>query len=181
MENRVMSIARHVTRAGLCGAVLALGVAACRQGETNGARNGDSAAGGGVANASTSTGDDIARVEKIAMRPFSGSVQDASSGRQAFLDYNCYGCHGGLAGGAMGPSLRDDEWKFGGTDEQILSSIADGRPAGMPAWKGVVPADQLRHLVVYIRSLRSREEPTWFFAPGDTSTKAAFLAQGTAP
>jgi cytochrome c oxidase cbb3-type subunit 3 len=176
-----MRIARHLTTARLCAAVLALGVA-CQQGETKSARTSDSArGGGGVANASTSTGNDIPQVQKIAMRPFSASVQQANAGRQAFLAYNCYGCHGGLAGGAMGPSLRDDTWKFGGTDEEIMSSIANGRPAGMPAWKGVIPVDQQRDLVVYIRSLRSREEPTWFFAPGDTSTKTAFLAQGTTP
>jgi cytochrome c oxidase cbb3-type subunit 3 len=176
-----MRIARHLTPARLCGAVLALGVA-CQQGETKIPRNSDSArGGGGVANASTSTGNDIAQVQQIAMRQFGASVQQANAGRKAFLAYNCYGCHGGLGGGAMGPSLRDDKWKFGGTDAEIMSSIADGRPAGMPTWKGVIPVDQQRDLVVYIRSLRTREEPTWFFAPGDTSTKTAFLAQGTTP
>jgi cytochrome c oxidase cbb3-type subunit 3 len=72
----------------------------------------------------------------------------------------------------MGPSLRDDEWKFGGSDAEIASSVADGRPAGMPAWKGVIPDADMPKLLVYIRSLRSTQEPTFFFAVNDTTTRA---------
>jgi len=107
------------------------------------------------------------------MRTFNGNRDDAVAGRQLFIKYNCYGCHGGLAGGAMGPSLRDDEWKYGGTDSAIASSVANGRPAGMPAWKGKIPDADMGKLLVYIRSLRTPEEPTFFFAVNDTTTHTA--------
>jgi len=116
-------------------------------------------------------------VQQIAMRTFNGNAQDAIAGRQAFLKYNCVGCHGGLAGGAMGPSLRDSTWKFGGSDEQILNTLHNGRPAGMPAWKGKIPDSTLKQIIVYIHSMRTPQEPTFFFAANDTSTiKPAFLA-----
>jgi mono/diheme cytochrome c family protein len=108
----------------------------------------------------------------VALRPFHGDPQQAKQGRQLFIDYNCYGCHGGLAGGAMGPSLRDTAWKYGGTDSAIVASIRDGRPAGMPKWAGTIPDTGLTRLLVYIRSLRTTAEPTFFFSPNDTTTHA---------
>ena len=114
-------------------------------------------------------------VQDVAMRTFNGDKAAAVAGRQAFLKYNCYGCHGGLAGGAMGPSLRDDEWKYGGTDEQILNTLHQGRPAGMPAWKGVASEAELKNIVTYIRSMRSEQEPTFFFSVNDTTTHAGTL------
>jgi cytochrome c oxidase cbb3-type subunit 3 len=110
--------------------------------------------------------------EGVALRPFHGDLQQAKQGRQIFLTFNCYGCHGGLAGGAMGPSLRDTAWKYGGTDSAIVASIRDGRPAGMPKWAGTIPDTGIARLLVYIRSLRTTAEPTFFFSPTDTTTHA---------
>jgi mono/diheme cytochrome c family protein len=104
----------------------------------------------------------------VAMREFHGDEAVAKQGRELFIRFNCYGCHGGLAGGAMGPSLRDTTWKFGGTDSAIFSSIHDGRPAGMPTWGATLSKDQIATLIVYIRSLRTSAEPTFFWA-SDTS------------
>jgi mono/diheme cytochrome c family protein len=108
----------------------------------------------------------------VALRPFHGDPQQAVQGRQMFITFNCYGCHGGLAGGAMGPSLRDTIWKYGGTDSAITASIRDGRPAGMPKWAGTIPDTGFARLIVYIRSLRTSAEPTFFFSPTDTTTHA---------
>jgi mono/diheme cytochrome c family protein len=115
----------------------------------------------------------------VALRPFTGDPQLAKQGRQLFINYNCYGCHGGLAGGAMGPSLRDTIWKFGGTDSAIVSSIRDGRPAGMPSWAGTIPDTGMARLLVYIRSLRTSAEPTFFFSPTDTTTHADLQASAS--
>ena len=84
----------------------------------------------------------------VAMREFHGDEAVAKQGRELFIRFNCYGCHGGLAGGAMGPSLRDTTWKFGGTDSAIFSSIHDGRPAGMPTWGSMLSKDQISTLIV---------------------------------
>lgn len=117
-------------------------------------------------------GDTTSAAGGIALRPFHGDPQQARQGRQFFIEYNCYGCHGGLAGGAMGPSLRDTAWKYGGTDSAIVASIRDGRPAGMPKWAGTISDTAIAQLVVYIRSLRTSAEPTFFFSPTDTTTHA---------
>jgi cbb3-type cytochrome c oxidase subunit III len=106
----------------------------------------------------------------VALRPFTGDTAVAQQGRVLFLKNNCYSCHGGLAGGGMGPSLRDTTWKYGGTDEAIFSSVHDGRPMGMPAWGGTLSADEIKTILVYVRSLRTPAEPTGFFwAVGDTT------------
>jgi cytochrome c oxidase cbb3-type subunit 3 len=129
-------------------ALIALAVGACNKGKEQ--------AGGGNTNAQ-------GNVENVSNRPFHGNVQQARMGRYLFVEYNCSGCHGGLGGGAMGPSLRDTIWKYGGTDQQIHASIADGRPMGMPPWKDMLSDSQIGDMVQYIRSLRTSAEPTFFF------------------
>jgi cytochrome c oxidase cbb3-type subunit III len=91
--------------------------------------------------------------------PFTGNAMAAAAGRRLFVWYNCYGCHGGHGGGGMGPSLRDKVWLYGGRDDQIFDSIAQGRPKGMPAWGTRIPQDQIWQLIAYIRSMRTLSEP----------------------
>ncbi|HEY9450992.1 MAG TPA: c-type cytochrome, partial [Gemmatimonadaceae bacterium] len=67
------------------------------------------------------------------------------------------------AGGAMGPSLRDTVWKYGGSDEQIVASIHGGRPMGMPGWGDMLSEGQINDIVAYIRSIRTTAEPKFFF------------------
>jgi hypothetical protein len=110
--------------------------------------------------------------DDMGRRNFSGDKKLAVQGRQLFLEYNCYGCHGGLAGGAMGPSLRDTTWKYGGTDSLIYHSIHDGRPMGMPPWAGRLNDRQIGAIIQYIRSLRTGDEPQFFFAQGGDTTAA---------
>ena len=52
--------------------------------------------------------------------PFANDPVALQEGRKLFNWYNCSGCHGGHAGGGMGPSLRDKVWLFGDRDDQIL-------------------------------------------------------------
>jgi cytochrome c oxidase cbb3-type subunit III len=90
--------------------------------------------------------------------PFNGDRSAAGDGRQLFVRFNCSGCHGGRAGGGMGPSLRDVDWMYGSTDAQIFSSIAEGRAHGMPAWGTKLNEDQIWKLVAYIKTLRTQNE-----------------------
>jgi hypothetical protein len=113
--------------------------------------------------------------DDMGQRNFGGDKKLAVAGREIFLAYNCYGCHGGLAGGAMGPSLRDTTWKYGGSDSAIYHSIHDGRPMGMPPWAGRLDDREIGAVIQYIRSIRTRDEPQFFFAQGnfDSVAKAA--------
>ncbi|HEU4616566.1 MAG TPA: c-type cytochrome [Gammaproteobacteria bacterium] len=91
--------------------------------------------------------------------PFGAEGSVLAEGRRLFVWFNCYGCHGGRAGGGMGPSLRDHVWLYGKTDQDIFNSIAEGRQHGMPAWGTKLPAEQLWKITAYIQSLGTPTEP----------------------
>jgi len=91
--------------------------------------------------------------------PFEDDLAAAVEGRHLFRFYNCEGCHGGRAGGGMGPSLRDAEWLYGAGSQEIFNSIAQGRSYGMPAWGTKLPPAQIWLLVSYIESLNTSVEP----------------------
>jgi cytochrome c oxidase cbb3-type subunit 3 len=94
----------------------------------------------------------------VATNPFGSSPLAARAGRQWFLGYNCAGCHGGHAGGGMGPSLRDKTWRYGSSSAHIFDSIAEGRSNGMPAWGVKLPEEHIWQLVSYIQTLGTEEE-----------------------
>jgi len=91
--------------------------------------------------------------------PYAQDRTAATEGRQLFVRFNCSGCHGGRAGGGMGPSLRDVDWLYGNREAQVYSSIAEGRAHGMPSWQPRLTPDQIWKLVTYIHSLRTAGEP----------------------
>ena len=91
--------------------------------------------------------------------PYANDPAAAAEGRRLFNQYNCSGCHGGRAGGGMGPNLRDSVWTYGSSDVHLFADLVEGRPAGMPAWGGKIPEDQMWKLVSYIHSLATPQEP----------------------
>jgi cytochrome c oxidase cbb3-type subunit 3 len=93
------------------------------------------------------------------VNPYEGNLSATAEGRQLFVRFNCSGCHGGRAGGGMGPSLRDVDWRYGSSDAQVFSTITEGRDQGMPAWGTKISEDQIWKLVAYIHSLRTPNEP----------------------
>ena len=90
--------------------------------------------------------------------PYTGNRDALAEGRQLFVRFNCSGCHGGRAGGGMGPSLRDVDWLYGSADVQVFSSIAEGRAHGMPSWGVKLTDDQVWKIVAYIKTLRTPNE-----------------------
>jgi cytochrome c oxidase cbb3-type subunit 3 len=85
--------------------------------------------------------------------PFEGDRAKIREGGVLFVSYNCLDCHGADGSGAMGPSLADGRWHFGGTAGEVYQSIYEGRPDGMPAWGGRIADDQIWRLVAYVQSL----------------------------
>jgi cytochrome c oxidase cbb3-type subunit III len=75
-----------------------------------------------------------------------------SQGKMLFSSYNCSGCHAN-GGGGMGPALMDDQWIYGYEPDQVYQTILEGRPNGMPTFRGKIPDEQLRQLAAYVRSL----------------------------
>src|SRR5215207_6947985 len=47
--------------------------------------------------------------------PYEGNPERIAEGAKLFIAYNCLDCHGAEGAGAMGPSLQDNRWHFGGT------------------------------------------------------------------
>ena len=86
--------------------------------------------------------------------PFDRDPQATTVGSQLYHSYNCIDCHGMDGSGAMGPSLADGRWRFGGSPSQVFESIYQGRPQGMPAWGGRISDSDVWRLVAYVRSLQ---------------------------
>ena len=90
--------------------------------------------------------------------PFKGDSASAAEGATLFGSFNCDGCHAGGAVGFVGPSLADGRWRYGGTDGEIYTSIFYGRPKGMPAWGGTLPANAIWKLVTYLQTLQPAKD-----------------------
>jgi cytochrome c oxidase cbb3-type subunit III len=83
---------------------------------------------------------------------YDNNANAIAKGQELYTWMNCVGCHS-HGGGGMGPPLMDDQWRYGGRIDQIATTIAEGRPNGMPAWRGKLTDDQIWQLAAYVRSL----------------------------
>jgi len=81
-----------------------------------------------------------------------------AEGQRLFKQMNCVGCHS-RGGGGMGPALMDDKWIYGGQVENIAASIREGRPNGMPSWRGKIAEDDIWKLAAYVHALSSQGSP----------------------
>lgn len=89
--------------------------------------------------------------------PSAGAYQESrwavSQGQTFYEQYNCAGCHSPGGGGGMGPPLNDEEWIYGSDPENVFATVVEGRPNGMPSFRGRIDDAQLWQLVAYVRSL----------------------------
>jgi cytochrome c oxidase cbb3-type subunit 3 len=84
--------------------------------------------------------------------PYENRAYDVSEGKKLFGAYNCIGCHAN-GGGGIGPPLMDADWIYGPEPQNIYATIVEGRPNGMPSFRGKIPEYQVWELVAYVRSL----------------------------
>lgn len=87
-----------------------------------------------------------------AANPYIKNAPGIADGQQYYMQMNCVGCHF-HGGGGIGPALMDERWIYGGDPENIFSSIVEGRPNGMPSYRGKMTDDQVWKLVAYVQSL----------------------------
>jgi cytochrome c oxidase cbb3-type subunit III len=78
-----------------------------------------------------------------------------AQGQRLYAWMNCVGCHS-HGGGGMGPPLMDAEWRYGGSMEQIVDTIIEGRPNGMPSFDQKLTEQQAWQLAAYVRSLSAQ-------------------------
>ena len=86
---------------------------------------------------------------------FEGNAFHIAQGQRLYAWMNCAGCHA-HGGGGMGPPLMDDEWRYGGEMGEIVATILDGRPNGMPPFRHRVTEDQAWQLAAFVRALSAQ-------------------------
>lgn len=87
--------------------------------------------------------------------PIASLQQDGmamASARRLFRD-NCAACHGAEANGLAGlfPNLRDGDWNWGGTAEQIEQTIRNGRIAVMVPWQPILGDAGVEAVSAYVK------------------------------
>lgn len=125
-------------------------------------------------------------LDKIAATPVADIVKDAelsqfaNAGGAAAFKVNCSPCHGsGAAGGNGYPNLNDDDWMWGGSIDEIHTTITHGvrstddldtHASEMPVFSdGVLDAEQIRQVSAFVYSLS-----------GGTVSDAALVEPGKA-
>ena len=92
---------------------------------------------------------DAMAAEQVALDPKAQHI-----GEHLFLN-NCAQCHGSDARGTKGfPNLTDGDWLYGGSPEQIRTSITQGRQGNMPPMAAVVGSpEDVKNLAHHVLSL----------------------------
>lgn len=80
------------------------------------------------------------------------SAYALAQGKLYYRWFNCTGCHA-QGGGAIGPALMDENWIYGKDPAAIFATIMEGRPNGMPSFRGRIPEEQAWEIVAYVRSM----------------------------
>jgi mono/diheme cytochrome c family protein len=99
----------------------------------------------------------------VAMKnPVPANAASLGAGKKLY-DTQCASCHGptgkgdGKGGALLKPlpaDLTDKEWKHGGTDADLYTTIRDGvKQTGMAAYGSRIPARDIWNLVNYLRTL----------------------------
>ena len=83
---------------------------------------------------------------------YEGNAFQIAQGQRYYAWMNCAGCHF-HGGGGIGPPLMDSDWRYGGSMQQIVDTILEGRPNGMPSFKNKITQAQAWQLAAYVRSL----------------------------
>ncbi|GLP96087.1 cytochrome-c oxidase, cbb3-type subunit III [Paraferrimonas sedimenticola] len=114
-------------------------------------------------------------VEELAQDPEAIKV-----GRRLYLQ-NCALCHGSDAKGAKGfPNIADGNWIWGGSGEEIKTTLMNGRSGMMPP-KGGLPItdEEVPALAEYVISLSGREHDAAKAAEGQKAyMKGCFACHG---
>jgi cytochrome c oxidase cbb3-type subunit 3 len=118
-----------------------------------------------------------AQVDEVASHvlSLSGKAKDNPTGAQLFAD-NCTVCHGPDGKGSRkvgAPNLTDAIWQYGGTREDIVSSVTNAHHGVMPAWRDRLSPVTIRMLAAYVHSLGGGEAAP---APAATTAPVAALS-----
>jgi len=82
---------------------------------------------------------------------------DAAAGAAKY-DQLCAACHGPKARGGQGADLTQPIYVHGSGDDNVVHSIRDGQPDGMPAFRDRLTDADLTDLVAFLKVRRA--DPT---------------------
>lgn len=111
-----------------------------------------------VAAADAKFGPIFAQYEQTSIPELAANEAAVIAGERLYVSY-CAVCHGSDARGATGfPNLRDGDWLYGDSPEQIEASIMNGRTGVMPAWEAPLGgAEGVEKVANYVMSLAGRD------------------------
>ena len=103
--------------------------------------------------------------------------QGRQLGERLFID-NCAACHGrhGQGNQLLGaPDLGDADWLGGGSAQDVMNSIRNGRTGAMPAW-GALGDAAVKGLAQYVLALSGQAHDATAAAAGEAVFKATCIA-----
>ncbi|MDX3899235.1 MAG: cytochrome c [Sphingobium sp.] len=99
---------------------------------------------------------------------FEKSAWHVSEGQRLYTQFNCVECHA-HGGGGIGVPLIDDQWIYGSSSPQIVATLIQGRPNGMPSYRRLLTEEQMWQLAAYVRSMAGQVPKDVPPSRGDTA------------
>ena len=102
---------------------------------------------------------DVARYVQVLA--YNASENERSDRGKVIYEENCAVCHGGMGEGNQelgAPALNNQVWLYGGDRKTLIETITEGRAAKMTSFKELLSEDDIKRLVVYVRSLSDIQE-----------------------
>lgn len=84
--------------------------------------------------------------------PYEKDPKSVAEGQGIYREH-CAECHGDSLKGDVGPDLTA-HLKYGETDKDLYTSIAEGRPDGMPGFGSRLGRDRIWKILAYVDSVR---------------------------
>ncbi len=113
-----------------------------------------------VAQSNERYGPIFAKFAETDIAALSSDAEAMKAGERLFSNY-CSQCHGSDARGAKGfPNLTDNDWLWGGSPEQIKTTIVNGRGGLMTPWGPILGDEGVENVANYVQSLSGRQVDT---------------------
>ncbi len=106
------------------------------------------------------------RIEK-----FEKSAWHVGEGQRLYTEFNCVECHA-HGGGGIGVPLIDDQWIYGSSSPQIVATLIQGRPNGMPSYRKLLTEEQMWQIAAYVRAMAGQAAKDVPPSRGDTAANA---------
>ncbi|MFO1466413.1 MAG: cytochrome-c oxidase, cbb3-type subunit III [Steroidobacteraceae bacterium] len=119
----------------------------------------------------------LKRLGAMSVEAVAADPQGHRLGQRLFID-NCAACHGSAGHGnpLLGaPDLTDNDWLYGGTAQDITTSIQGGRAGVMPPWNAL-GEPVVKNLAQYVLSLSGQPHDAAAAAAGEPLFKTTCIA-----